>query len=185
MLNKEFKPKDVNRLRDLIAGKGTKRTSVGVGYSKADEFHKEGDIWEENDKKWTIKDGIKQNITILDDAKKGIILPLFCPQCKNLMKSQNDKLFYIQYSQCFECRIKFETNLKATGKWDEYEKSIINSDIDNTIKEFEIYMDEQINQGENSYIAENGDIESWVGSIKDKLLETKKETIEYLEKLKK
>ena len=58
------------------------RTTMGTGYTKAKEFHDEGDIWEEDGTSaWTIKNGIKQNITKLDKAKEGIVLPLFCPSC--------------------------------------------------------------------------------------------------------
>ena len=66
ILKKEFNKKDVERLRNLVKGKSGKRTTQGIGYTKKQEFHKEGDIWEENGRKWTIKDGIKQNITKLD-----------------------------------------------------------------------------------------------------------------------
>ena len=47
-------------------------------------------------------------------------------------------------------------------------------------------MDEIINNDTNdSFITEAGDIESWVGSSKKKLLENKEETIKYLQNLKK
>ena len=74
-LKKEFKKKDVQRLRNLITGKYGNKTVVGVGYKKAEEFHEEGDIWEEDGRKWTIRKGIKQNITKLDTAKKFHLTP--------------------------------------------------------------------------------------------------------------
>ena len=95
VLKKEFKQRDVERLRNLVKGKYGERTTVGIGYSKPKEFHNEGDVWEENGRQWTIKNGIKQNITKLDKAKKLVVMPLFCPCCNNLMKKKNDKLFYI------------------------------------------------------------------------------------------
>ena len=82
MLKKEFNPTDVTRIRNLVKGKYGSKTQQSVGYSKKQNFYKEGDIWEENGRKWTIKDGIKQNITVLDDAKKAYNMPLFCPKCK-------------------------------------------------------------------------------------------------------
>ena len=78
VLKKEFAKKDVKRLRNLVKGKSGERTGQGVGYTKKDEFHKEGDTWEENGRMWTIRDGIKENITKLDKFKKGscaFILP--------------------------------------------------------------------------------------------------------------
>ena len=58
------------------------------------------------------------------------------------MKNQNDKLFYLQYKRCFNCQIDFETELKIKGLWSDYEKHIINSDIDGVIHEFNIWIDE-------------------------------------------
>ena len=55
MLKKEFQQKDVNRMRNLISGKVTDKTAIQSGYEKHQETHKEGDVWEEDGKKWTIK----------------------------------------------------------------------------------------------------------------------------------
>jgi hypothetical protein len=44
VLNKQFKEKDVQRLRNLITGKHGDRTLSGIGYTKQEEFHSEGDI---------------------------------------------------------------------------------------------------------------------------------------------
>ena len=73
-LKKEFQEKDVERLRNLIQGKHGNKTRSSVGFSKADEFHAEGDIWESNGRTWTIKEGIKQNITKLDITTKHLSL---------------------------------------------------------------------------------------------------------------
>jgi hypothetical protein len=185
MLKKEFKEKDVERLRNIVKGKHGSKTSVGIGYTKNEEFHKEGDTWEEDGRKWTIINGVKQNITKLDKAKESLLLPLFCPSCKKMMKHKFDKQFYIQYKHCYDCQLDFETSLKITGKWEEYEKNIINSDIDNVIKEFEIWFDEQLNQNNESFITETGEVENWFGSGKEKLLEEKEKTIKHLQSLKK
>lgn len=185
MLKKDFKKADVQRLRNLMTGKQSERTTAGIGYSKQQEVHEEGDVWEENDRTWTIKNGIKQNITKLDKAKQSVTLPLFCPCCNQLMKNKNDKLFYIQYKRCFNCQIDFETDIRKQGLWEVYEKNILNSDLDNLIQEYSIWIDEVINSSNESFITENGDVESWVGSSKKKLLESKEETIKYLQSLKK
>ena len=63
VLKKDFKSADVQRLRNLMTGKQGERTTAGVGYSKKQHFHEEGDVWEEDGRQWTIKNGIKQNIT--------------------------------------------------------------------------------------------------------------------------
>ena len=65
MLKKEFNPKDVNRARNLITKKGNQGSNTQSGYKKSTQDYKEGDIWEERGKKWTIKNGIKQTINKL------------------------------------------------------------------------------------------------------------------------
>ena len=89
-LKKEWSKNDVQRARNLITGNSNDKTTQGVGYSVKEEFHKEGDIWDAKGKTWTIKDGIKQNITKLDSLKKLAITPTFCPSCKSLMKHRFD-----------------------------------------------------------------------------------------------
>jgi hypothetical protein len=101
------------------------------------------------------------------------------------MKNQHDKRFYLQYKRCFNCQIDFETELKIKGLWNDYEKHIINSDIDGITQEFNIWIDEEINKSNEGFITEDGTVERWMGSAKKKLLENKEETIKYLQSLKK
>ena len=51
VLKKDFNKKDVERLRNLVKGKAGERTTQGIGYTKKEEFHKEGDIWEADGRK--------------------------------------------------------------------------------------------------------------------------------------
>jgi hypothetical protein len=46
-------------------------------------------------------------------------------------------------------------------------------------------MEDLINESNQSYITEAGDVERWIGSSKQRLLESKEETIKYLQNLKK
>ena len=93
-LNKEFKRKDVNRARNLLMGKSNASTSTQIGYNTKQEDHKEGDVWVENKKTWTIKNGIKQTISKLDAIKKEVFMPLCCPKCSKVMKKRLDKPNY-------------------------------------------------------------------------------------------
>lgn len=184
-LNKEFKKEDVQRLRNLIQGKYNDSVRTGVGYSKKKEFYSEGDIWVEDGRKWTIKNGIKQNITKLDSAKKANLMPLFCPKCSNLMKGQNDKSFYNIHKMCFNCVIDFEHQLKLEGKFEQYLIDIHNSQIDAQIKEFTNWLENEKLEKNNSYITENGDIEEWLGGNIDNLENEINNAIKFLETLKK
>jgi len=184
-LKREFQEKDVERIRNLVKGKANEKTSSSVGFTKAQEFHKEGDIWESDKRTWTIKDGIKQNITKLDKAKKAHVMPLLCPKCKKVMKNRNDKPFYNIHKMCFNCVIDFEHELKKTGKLKEYERKIKNDEIDNRIKEFKFYVEEKLNESNNSFVSEAGDVERWVGKLNtDKVDEHIENVVTYLESLK-
>ena len=47
-LKKEFKRKDVERVRNLVQGKTNSSSENQVGYQKKRIEYKEGDVWEEN-----------------------------------------------------------------------------------------------------------------------------------------
>ena len=186
MLKKEFKEKDVERMRNLVKGKSGSRTVTGVGYTKAQEFRQEGDIWEEDGRQWTIKDGIKQNITKLDAAKKAHKLPMFCPSCNKLTYEHRDKKFFQIHGKCLDCVVDMEADLHRAGLWDEYEKNVINADIDGLIEMYKNWMFEQINEENNSFITEKGDKEKWVGKVdKTRAMKAMEDGIKYLQSLKK
>lgn len=186
MLKKQFKEKDVERMRNLIKGKSGSRTLSGVGYSKQSEFHEEGDIWEEGGRTWTIKDGIKQNVTKLDAAKKAHKMPMFCPSCSKLMYENRDSKIWNIHKKCLNCVVDMEAELRKEGLWEEYKKNIVNSDLDGLIEMYQNWMFEQINAENNSYISERGNKEKWAGKVdKKRAMKAMQEGIEYLQSLKK
>ena len=185
VLKKEFAKKDVERLRNLMQGKYGDKTQTSVGYTKTQQFHKEGDIWEENDIKWTIKEGIKQNITKLDSAKKAYIMPILCPNCKTVMKNRNDSTYYKIHKTCFRCVVLKEEKIKKEGKWQEYHNTIVNNEIDNKIKDFKLWVQEKLNESNEGHVTEDGDVERWVGKINtERVDDNVKDVVEYLESLK-
>jgi len=184
-LKKDFQERDVQRLRNLIQGKYGEKTRSSVGFTNKQEFYNEGDIWESDGRTWTIKEGIKQNITKLDKAKKAHVMPLLCPKCKKVMKNRNDKPFYNIHKMCFNCVIDFEHELKKTGKWEEYERNIKNDEIDNRIKEFKLWVKEKLEEGNEGFVSESGEVEKWVGKVNITMVEEHVgDVIKYLESLK-
>ena len=185
VLKKEFQNRDVERLRNLMTGKYGDKTRSSVGFSKKQEFYKEGAIWEADGRTWTIKDGIRQNITKLDKDKKAHVMPLLCPKCKKVMKNRNDKPFYNIHKMCFNCVIDFEHELRKECKWDEYQRKVKNNEIDNHIKEYKLFVQEKLRESNEAHVSEAGEVERWVGKIdEDKVNEATQEVIDYLEKLK-
>jgi hypothetical protein len=184
-LKKEFAKKDVQRLRNLIQGKNGANTTISSGYKKEEEDRKEGDTWEEGDRTWTIKNGIKQNISKLQKARELNKIPLFCPECSEVMNHRYDKEFFTINRRCFNCQVKFETALKASGEWEEYQKKIHNSEIDNTIQNYEMWVDDLINSSNDGFVSESGEVEKWSKSSSSSIVKQKEEAIKYLENLKK
>lgn len=185
VLKKEFKEKDVQRIRNIMTNKASERTSTGVGFTKVDIHREEGDVWTEDGREWTIKDGIKQNVTKLDKAKAAA-MPMFCPSCNKIMNHKFDSMMWKNHKQCYGCVVEFETQLRVKGLWDEYKNRIVNTDIDNFIQDYKTFVLSKMEESNMGFVTEAGDVENWTGGInKGKLLSSLDETIEYLESFKK
>ena len=185
MLKREFKTRDVQRMRNILTKDYGAKTGVQIGYNKGYVERKEGDVWQENNKTWTIKNGIKMTVTKLDNVKKALQMPLTCPNCNQPMnKGRLDKLMYSIHKQCSDCVIKYETKLKIEGKFEEYQKTINNQGIAYHIKEMEnVLLELALNQSDESFITEAGDIETWKGKGVD-TQQIIQDIQEYIQKLK-
>jgi len=184
MLKREFRERDVQRMRNIIQKDYTAKTVTQVGYTKTQVEHKEGDVWEENGKKWTIKDGIKQTITRFDELKKVINLPLTCPVCSKSMKNNTlNKKMWSVHKKCFDCVISYETELKRQGKFEEYAKLLISGGVKQYIKDLEDALIDFNNEIDDQFVTEQGDIETWKGKGINKE-ELNKEIQEHIQELK-
>lgn len=181
-LKKEFKKSEVQRMRNIITGNTGDRTQVLGGWEATIEEHKEGDTWEEDGKKWTIKNGIKQSITKLDKFKHLVSLPLTCPSCKKPMKANElNKKMYSVHKVCLNCVVDMESKLKLEGKYDEYEKNILNMNKNASLEEFEQALDSWLDE-KDTFVTEQGDIESWQGGDKTQIYKQLKEKIQEFRK---
>ena len=164
-LNKEFERRDVERMRNLIQGKANSSSENQVGYTKKSIKRKEGDIWTENKKTWTIKNGIKQTISKLDKIKKEVFVPLCCPKCSKVMIHRLDKDNYKMHKNCHDCVIEFEHQLKIEGKYDDYIKDLKAKNSLDMVDDLESYLLSAVNETNEGYISEKGELERWVGGI--------------------
>ena len=170
MLKKEFKRKDVNRARNLIMGKTGASTGTQIGYNKETKEYKEGDVWTEGKKTWTIKNGIKQTVSKLDTIKKEVFMPLSCPCCGKIMKKRLDKPNYKIHKKCHDCVVEFEHKLKIRGQYDDYIKELEAKNSLNIVDDMESYLINAINTTNEGYVSEKGEIERWIGGVdKEKL----------------
>ena len=181
-LRKEFSKRDVQRMRNIITGNAGSATGTQVGYSKQSQDYQEGDVWEENGKQWTVKDGIKQTVTKFDKLKKMVVMPLSCPVCHKSMKGNdlNKKMWNIHH-KCFDCVLEMEAEVKRSGKWNEYEKQMMNNNKNAMVDDFELSVDEFLQSQTESYVTEAGDVESWKGGKINE--EEIKNVKEYIKKL--
>jgi hypothetical protein len=179
-LKKQFTERDLQRIRNLAQKKVHEKTVTSVGYTKAEEHHVEGDVWEENGKTWTIKSGIKRTLRKVD----GVAVPILCPKCSKPMKHHLDKKMYGIHQMCMSCVVTMETDLKMQGKYEEYEKNMLRKNAqyfaDNITTGIDQFLDDLINE---TYVMEDGTIQNWIGNGLDKT-EVKKQIMDRIQKLK-
>ena len=117
-----------------------------------------------------MKNGIKMSVTKLDRAKNASFVPLLCPKCSQPMKTDYDKKMFYIHNQCLDCVIKFETQLKIEGKYQEYEDKIVkdnaNFALDEFVNGFDSFLDAM--ESNNGFVTEQGDIEDWHVKALDK-----------------
>lgn len=110
----------------------------------AEPVREEGEVWEDNSgKKWTMKNGIKQTVTKLDDAKT----PWWCPKCNKPLNHRLDIKFWRIRGYCLDCHIAHETEIRKQGPeaWERYEKRLMLrnyiASLKDTIAELQTYYD--------------------------------------------
>ena len=186
-LKKEFRREDVQRVRNIVNKDFTAKTKSQTGYNKSSGRYKEGDVWTESGKEWTIKNGIKQNITKLDAAKKALRIPLACPKCGGSMKHHLHKKMYKIHGFCFDCTLEYEAELRKVGLYKKYEASMINGSIDAFAKDLTAWVNEYTVQS-STFVTEQGVVEDWNSdstSQNKKVMANLKDFIEVLNKAKK
>ena len=162
LLKKEFTSRDVNRARNLVNKDFSAKTTDGIGYSKTQVAYKEGDIWEESGRTWTIKNGIRQNVTKLDAAKKALKIPLACPKCNGPMNYHLSEKMYKIHKMCFDCVVDYETELRKAGLYESYEKNMMQGSMRAFAKDVEQWVMDTVGTV-NTFVTEQGDVEDWNG----------------------
>ena len=81
-----------------------------------------------------------------------------------------NKKMYSIHRMCLDCVVKMEDEIKRTGKWEEYAKNVMNSNKNASLEEFENALESWM-QEKDTFVSEDGDIESWSGGDKKKMFE--------------
>jgi len=182
---KKFIPEHkVQRMRNLATKKFGDKTKIQIGYGKNTGDYKEGDVWEEGGKTWTIKNGITQSVTKLDKARNSAIMPLFC-NCaeKTYMRGTLDKLFWKLYGECSKCRLSLEGKLKRNGKWKKYQQDIVSGNVSDWVNDLELVAKDFIEHTNRSgFITEAGKVEDWSKQNKKEIKQTVDKNVEKIKK---
>ena len=183
-LNKEFSKRDVQRMRNILTGNTANNTRVQSGYEKEKKIYVEGDIWEENGKTWTINNGLKQTITKHDKLREMVKFPLKCACDKPMKPTKLNKKMWTIHGKCFDCVAEHETHLRAIGKYEEYEKKLMNANKDSFVDDYEQAVEAFINDKGETYMSEAGHAENWSkAEVNPEVIKALKENIKQLREL--
>jgi hypothetical protein len=176
LLNRQFTEREVQRMRNIVTKKQGDRTHVQAGYESHIKRN-EGDVWEENGKTWTIKNGIKRTVSKMAHFKQESIMPLTCPQCSEPLSRQSDyvKHLYKLTHKCPKCVAREESDLKLQGKFDEYALKMHAQNHLHSLEETEKSFDDFVSHGFEKHLSETGEVETWDGNglSKEQIKETK------------
>ena len=129
--------------------------------------HREGDVWEEGGKTWTINNGIKKSLGKLDTYRKQLVMPIACSHCGQAMKSQIDKPVWQVYKMCANCVIDLEHKIHTQGKWEEYEQALVKANMESRYNHLEDFIKEFIVDTTNKvHVTEDGAVENWIDNTR-------------------
>lgn len=148
-------------VRERVAQKlNAEESKISVSqYIPENIERKEGDIWTDaHGKKWTVKNGIKQSISTLQEAR----VPLWCPKCELAMTHRFDTKMYHRHGMCFDCVVKMETKLRLEGKFEEYEQKMVrNNEISYLKRQISMVQSALDELKKPEFVLESGEIERW------------------------
>jgi len=154
----------VQRMRNLISGNHNDKSLIRSGYTKNITERKEGQVWIERGKTWTIKNGIKRTVDKLDFARKINRVPFACPKCTKSLKHSAHKKMYKRWGMCLTCVVKWEAEMKANGTYDEWFMQFDETNFNAFISDIQGEYDDWL-QSRNAqhFVTEAGQLEDWGG----------------------
>lgn len=170
LLKKEFRADDLQRIRNLIKKDYGAATRNQVGYSHISETHREGDVWTEGGKTWTIQNGLKRTVSKLQKARDLVRLPFTCPKCGKALNTRLDKKMYPIHGMCFDCVCKMEDDLKKAGLYEAYEQRMISGNIQDFVQNLKDRI-KTMSGTKVEYSTDQGELEDW-GYVSNELIQS-------------
>lgn len=171
------KLKNMKAVKEMLAGTHRTQTNKTYGYTTSKETKKRevGESWIEKgpngvEYKITQKDGFRVKTaanSILDEVNKIISMPEKCPNCGQSMYGEEQRLnkkFWKSHKTCFDCVVKMETQLRAEGKYEEYERKKMHenakswfNDVDKEVEILKLGLEGSLQYVQNK----DGDLEEY------------------------
>ena len=146
-------------------------SSLHITTNKAKVIRKEGEVWMEDKKQWTIKNGLKRSLSKMDESRKEAIVPLVCPTCQSAMKHHLDTKMWNIHKTCFNCVIDMEHEIIKAGNWKSYEKNKIIANAAAMEVDLEAFLKEHVQESAaKANVTEDGLVERW-RDVNSKIIE--------------
>ena len=171
-MGKEFKRKYMHptrrKLVDMVkTGEYAKNTLIG--WTKKEESHQIGDIWEDEHHRYEKKNGYilktSKNSEALQEIRDYIAQRTQCKSetCKTIKKSDKDRKLIEKTGYCIGCLTEIQHEVRTAGFWKEYEdyKVYTNMIIYGKTKLEELNQSLSEVKPYYEYVNEDGTTEKW------------------------
>jgi len=146
-------------------------------------LRKEGEVWTEKGKTWTMKNGIKRTVSKFTAVRKDLQTPLCCPKCNKRMKHIDEHMYKFN-KVCLDCTVEFEHEIRKQGKYEEYERKRVAANLKGYVKDLEIFFEDFVkNNASGGYVTEDGDVEHWSGNAGERAAELLKPGLDNLKRM--
>lgn len=171
-MSKEFQRKYMHptrrKLVDMVqTGEYDKNTTIG--WTKTEETHNVGDVWEDEFYKYEKKEGytIKtgKNHEALQEIRNYLNFKKQCsnPSCKKHIKTKSDEKLIQKTTYCINCLSEIEHNFRGAEIWSEYEDFRIYTRmiVEGKLKLEELKQSILEIKPYYEFINEDGSVEKW------------------------
>lgn len=170
-MKKSISEEKVQRMRNIVKGDYTKSIKTQIGYKRLEE-RSEGDVWEDGNKIWTIKNGIKQNVSKMQKVRDFVKMPLCCPECGNVMKGQFDRHHWKINKKCLSCVTLEEQQMRNKGTYQDKKKELFKLSKTAEIADITMQFNDWIDNNP-TFVTELGEIEDWSGGLNKEEIKAK------------
>ena len=173
---------DVRRKVNEVMNKYADKIIFSYNTPTAEPDRKEGEVWEDkNGKQWTMKKGVKQSISKMEDFRT----PMFCPSCEGIMRSNADTKMWRMHGKCLNCVVDYETQLRRDGKFEIYEQKKMTENrmsfYEEKISELRSYMETLT--AKVQFVHSDGTLQDWHVDVEQVKADIQKDIDEFQSRL--